>query len=269
VAVGAAASLAGLARSELILLLAGVVPLVLAAHPLSRELRIKWVAASVGVAIAMVLPWAAYNQARFAKPVPLSTGLGLVLVSSNCDAEYYGQSIGYWWFNCSSAGSVAARATTTEDHSELDGEMRKVAVRYAKQHPSRLPAVATARLGRMFGVFQPENSITLSNAGEGIDRWIGGAITSTWWLAMALGAVGGVTLRRRGQQLSPLLMPVIVIAITAVVSYGIVRFRAPCEPAVLVLAGVTVDQICRWFEARGAGSPEATVRPRPAVTRPR
>jgi len=266
-AVGGAAALAGLARAELLLLLVGVVPLALAADPLTRAARVRWAAAAVGTAMLVVLPWAAYNQTRFADPVPLSTGLGLVLVSSNCNQQYYGPSIGYWSFTCSISGQVAARSSERTDRSLRDARMRDVAVGYAGHHPSRLPAVAAARLGRAFGVFQPFNSVSLGQSIDQISPWVGGTIAATWWLGMALAVAGAVALRRAGQHLSPYLTPVAVLAATAVLTYGSVRFRAPIEPAVLVLAGVAVELARRKVDGVRAilAAQAAQPPPEPAV----
>jgi hypothetical protein len=251
--VGMAGALAGLARSELVVLVLAVVPLALAVRPLDRRLVLRWVAGGLGAAAALVLPWSAYNQLRFEEPVPLSTGLGLVLASSNCDTAYQAPGIGYWSFACSWSGNIAGRTAQAPDQSVVDQKLRKAALHYIARRPERLPAVVTARVGRMAGVYAPDQSVDLAVANEGIERPFASAIVTTWWLGAALAIGGGIALRRRGHRLVPVLAPVLATALTAVITYGIVRFRAPAEPAVLVLAGVGVARLVEMATATPAG----------------
>lgn len=244
-AVGAAAGLAALGRSELALLVLAV-PLL--ALPRRRE---GWgrVAAVAGcglaAAVAVVAPWSAYNQTRFTHPVPLSTGAGLVLVSSNCDSTYSGPLLGYWDFGCSVDGSVRAGLGTGREASEADRLLRDDAVEYARDHAGRLPVVALARLGRVTGTFRPFQQVTLLQESEGVPRWIGAAGLGSWYLLAGLAVVGTVTLRRARVAVAPLLAPVAAVLLVAVAVYGIWRFRAPGDVAVCLLAAVGVDALVR------------------------
>ncbi len=253
-AVGASIGLAGLARSEMLLLVIGLVALV---PRLPRTARRPQAAAIAVVAlIAVVLPWSAYNQGRFEHPVPLSTGAGLVLVSSNCDLTYEGPLIGYWSFVCSVEGGLDAGTDPYEDASETDRALREVAVDFARDHPGRLPFVAAARLGRVVGLFRPIQQVGLLDQNEGAPRWIGEASLGSWYLLAGLAVVGARRLRRDRLGLLALAAPVITVLVVAVAVYGIWRFRAPGDVAVCLLAGVGFDAAVRaWLE------PEPTSRP--------
>ncbi|MBI2710839.1 MAG: glycosyltransferase family 39 protein [Actinobacteria bacterium] len=243
--VGAAGGLAGLARAELGLLALVAVPLAWRTVPLAVRTRIAWSAAALLGAAVVVAPWSAYNVGRFERPVPLSTGLGLVLVSANCDQTWYGPRLGYWDFGCSVAGTSAARPDTAADTSVLDSRMQRVALEYAADHPGRLPAVEGARLGRMFGLFRPFQGARLQGAVEGGEPWIALAGVWAWWGLAALGLVGAAAVRRAGLPLLPVGAAVAVMVFTALISYGIARFRAPADAAVAVLAGVGIDALLR------------------------
>jgi hypothetical protein len=71
-----------------------------------------------------------------------------------------------------------------------------------------------------------------------------------FWL-MAPFAVGGAwLLRRRGQPLAILLVPLAMVTLTALLTYGSTRFRFAAEPSIVVLAAVAVDNLLR--RRRGA-----------------
>jgi hypothetical protein len=65
--------------------------------------------------------------------------------------------------------------------------------------------------------------------------------------ALVLLAVGGiVVLVRRGAGWSgtiPVVAPIVIATLTGAAFYGLVRFRAPAEPSVVVLAAVAVDAL--------------------------
>ena len=59
-------------------------------------------------------------------------------------------------------------------------------------------------------------------------------------------AVGGaVVLRRRRVPITPLVAQFVMVTVTAVAIYGLVRFRVPAEVALVVLTAVGVDAVVR------------------------
>lgn len=263
--VGAATGLAALGRSEL-LLLAGVVPLlVLAVDGLTRSRRARWTAAgALGVALVLA-PWSIYNLTRFDHPVLLSNGLGLVLVSSNCDTTYYGDSIGYWWFGCSVSGSKAAGAVAGDDQATEDRLKRDVAVDYVQDNLSRTPAVATARAARFMGVWPPGASAELASSNEGMSPGVFFSIQAAWLAALGLSVVAVRRLREEGRRLLPVLAPPVVGLVTAVLIYGIVRFRAPIEPPLVALAAM--GAVVAWERLRERSAPPARASAGPRIVR--
>jgi asparagine N-glycosylation enzyme membrane subunit Stt3 len=68
---------------------------------------------------------------------------------------------------------------------------------------------------------------------------------------MAPFAVAGAwLLRRRRQPLAILLVPLAMVTLTALLTYGSTRFRFAAEPSIVVLAAVAVDALLR--RRRGA-----------------
>lgn len=246
-ATGAAIGLAGLARSELVLLAPMLIPLVLR-RPRSGSGLPRAAAGAVAVVAlaAVIAPWTAYNQTRFTHPVPLSTGAGLVLVSSNCVSTYRGPLLGYWDYECSINGTVrGGGGGAGDDPSETDRALRDDAVAFAGDHLDRLPVVAAARLGRVTGLYRPVQQARLAERVEGQPYGFTLAGLGMWFVSVALAAVGLRNLRRRGVPVSLLVAPVVVVLVVAVLVYGIWRFRVPGDVAVCLLAAIGADDLIR------------------------
>lgn len=245
-ATGAAIGLAALARSELLLMAPMLLPLVARRPPgAGGGSRLAAGAVAVAAMVGVVVPWAGYNQTRFTHPVPLSTGAGLVLVSSNCDSTYSGPLLGYWDYQCSLDGSVRAGVEPGSEPSEVDRTLRDDALDFAGDRMSRLPVVAAARLGRVTGLYRPFQQTQLADLREGQPFGFTIAGVGMWYLLVALSVVGGRELHRRRVPVSPLLAPLVVALVVAVAVYGIWRFRVPGDVAVCLLAGVGAEALVR------------------------
>jgi hypothetical protein len=188
-------------------------------------------------ALTLVLPWVAFNLARFEAPAYLSTGSGVTLVDSSCDAVYSGPFIGWWSFLC-----IPDRISN--DEAVNDRENREVALRYVRRHISDLPTVVAARVGRMWGVFRPLQTADLDGRGVNADRV--GLAASYVLIPLAIG--GLVMLRRRREPILPMLALGAMVTITAALFYGAVRFRVPADVAIVVCAAVALD--AAWCKLR-------------------
>jgi peptidoglycan/LPS O-acetylase OafA/YrhL len=92
------------------------------------------------------------------------------------------------------------------------------------------------------------------NTGEGREAW------ASWqgvWMAdalLALSAMGTFWLWKRRVPVWPLVSTAVIASVTAVVFYGIVRFRLPADIAMCVLGAVAIDELARrsmaWWRAR-------------------
>ena len=124
--------------------------------------------AAIAVAVLTCVPWVAYNADRFAKPVYLSTNLGITLAGANCHLAYYdGRFIGYDDMGCWGA---AAKAHPDLDESIRSAGMTTDAWNYATAHMSRWPIVIAAREAWFFGLYRPDWVVFMS-LGSGQRAW--------------------------------------------------------------------------------------------------
>ncbi len=225
-ALGAVGGLAALTRGEALLLL----PLLLV-PVLRRPGGARTAAVSVLAFVVVLAPWTVRNWIVFDQPVLVATNSGTAIAGANCDETYAGDRLGGWWPDCirSHPGNEA------EHHSDA----LKDGLRYAKNHAGRLPAVLAARLGRVWSVYDP------FQIPEGRSPRVQKAGVILFFLLVPLAVAGGLALRRRGVGIWILIAPLVVVSVTALVTYGNVRFREPAELSVVVLAAVGIDALWR------------------------
>ncbi len=244
VLLGLGCGAAALTRSELALfVLLLLIPAVLVTRGLTGRARLGLGALGVVVATLVVAPWIVRNLATFHDPTYLSTGDGGLLLGANCDPTYSGSLIGYWSLPCSVA------VADSKDPSVLSARQDHAARQYIGHHLDRLPLVIAAREGRIWDVFQPFQTARFDSL-EG--RPLNASWAGIWayWVLAPLAVVGFVLLGRTGVRRWPLLMPPLLIALLAAGAYGIIRFRAPAEVSIVVLAAVTVDAGWRALRSR-------------------
>ena len=237
-ALGAGIGLLALTRAEGVLLFALLaLPVAFAVPGLEWRRRLERIGVMALAALVLVLPWVAFNLARFDAPAYLSTGSGVTLLDSSCNAVYSGPFIGWWSFLC-----IPDRISN--DEAVNDRENREVALRYVRHHISELPKVVAARVGRMWGVFRPFQTADLDGRGVNADR--AGLVASYVLIPLAIG--GLVVLRRRREPILPMLALGAMVTITAALFYGAVRFRVPADVAIVVCAAVALD--AAWCKFR-------------------
>jgi len=241
-----AAGLAALSRAELVLFLPIVAAVALIRAPLPWRTRVlRYVVIGV-VAVAVLAPWVIRNNVVMKERVLLSDGAGTVAIQANCDATYYGRFIGYWNLECGGAQPHGPNGELL-DESQRDVVVRKEATEYISNHKERLVTVVVpARMGRMWGLYQPLDQVRLDIA-EGrpaFAAWLG-----FWqYVVLAPMAIAGAVIqwRRRGPLLVVALWAVLA-TITAATAFGSTRYRTAAEVSVVVLAAVTIDALVRLW----------------------
>lgn len=265
---GLAIGAAALTRAEAALLVVvPVAPLLWGAHQLGVARRVALGAVCSAVAVLTLSPWFVYNLARFDEPVLMTSQTGAVLSAASCDSTFYGDRLGYWddcmsWYVAT--GRVAGWPDPSLDESERDAVPRAAAVRYTRQHLGRLPVVMAARVGRLWDLYEPFESVRFNAVIEGRGLWASRLGIIAYAALVPLGLLGAVALRRAGTPLSPLVAMPLIVTVTAAATFGITRYRTPGDAALVVLAAVGADWLAqrRWPDG-GAPSvrPVATDQP--------
>jgi peptidoglycan/LPS O-acetylase OafA/YrhL len=269
-AFGAVVGIAALVRSEAILLGPLIaLPLVWwrqrtppAPGP-SAAPPLRWLPqlAAAGVASAVVIaPWVGYNMARFEEPTTLSAQFDQTLGTANCETVYHGDRVGYWSLAC----IQATEHLVGEGDASAQGKgFREIAIRYARDNADRVPYVVAGRVGRAFGVYQPQEQILLDTSVETKEPVLGQVGLLAWYAIAVGGALGMLGLRRAGRPIFPLVAVVASVVATVAVIYGTTRFRLPAELALMIPAAVSLDAALggarrRWGEwtARRAEAPD-------------
>jgi hypothetical protein len=234
---GALIALAALTRGEALLLVPLLGLALVARGRLPGRERLVHLAVLVGAFALVLAPWSIRNATTFASPVLISTNGEGVWVGANCHQTYYGPIIGLWDFPCYGK-------TPPGDEAQQSREYRRRGMRYLRDHAGRAPLVLAARVGRLYDVFRPAQ-MRVYEASEG--RPARSERLGVWlfWLLAPLAVAGAWVLGRRRQPLAILLVPVAMVTLTALLTYGSTRFRFAAEPSIVVLAAVAVDALLR------------------------
>ena len=117
--------------------------------------------------------------------------------------------------------------------------LRRMGIEYALGHVDRWPLVGMARVGRVWGIWDPRD-LTQREAFETRNlSWQ----RMAWPISLAtllLGCVGFGVLARRGRPIALLVAPVVMTTVLALATYGNSRFRTAAEPALLIGAAAAL-----------------------------
>lgn len=233
---GGTCALATLTRGELALLAPLLaLPAILMMKNLAWIQRLRLLVVVGVTAAVIVAPWQAFLLYRYEEPTFISYGDGGVIAGANCDETYSGFLVGYWLGLC-------RPDRLSQEPSVAAAQKRDYGRDYMRDHLDRLPIVVSARVGRIWGVYRPFQMAEYS-VGEGKPRWASLAGWWVFWPLVALAAAGVVSLRRQRVALLPLLTPIVLVTLVAAAFYGLIRFRVPAEPSIVVLAAVALSAV--------------------------
>ena len=243
---GIACAAASLSRTELTLLFPLVVlPLGLTVRNVDWGRRIRLVVVAGLMGALVVGPWIVFNLTRFEETTTMTSGTGSALSAASCDEVWYGSLIGYY-ANCFQGPWPSNKL----DESQRDLVPRKQAVQYTKDHIKRLPLVVAARVGRLWGVFKPGQTTMLDWWIEGRGRaasWIGlFAYYALWPFAI----YGLVVMRRRKVPIYPLVAIAVIATFAAAITFGVTRYRAPAEVALVLAAAIGAGAVWTNWRTR-------------------
>ena len=109
------------------------------------------------------------------------------------------------------------------------------------------------RVLRTWGLYAPGQQVSFESL-EGRPRAWQLRGTFMYWVLAPFAIAGAVLLRRRRRLLWPLVATAVTVTIVAASTYGQQRFRIAAEPAILVLAAVTLVEISGSLRRRRASA---------------
>jgi 4-amino-4-deoxy-L-arabinose transferase-like glycosyltransferase len=248
IALGAVVGAMAMTRSELLAVaVLLVLPLILSVRTAPWRDRAGWLVLAGVACVVVIAPWAIYNSTRFEKQVPFSTGFGVAMYQGNCAPVYHGPMLGY-----ANLGCVAFVPKIDPDYSVADGQYRRQALKFMSKNKSRVPIVVAARLGRTFGFFRPAQQTHIEAMERTSPLWVFQLGFVEYWALLPFAVAGVVLARRRRIPVYPLLAFVVVVLISVVPTIGSVRYRAPAEITLVILAAVGIDACIAALRARRA-----------------
>ena len=229
-----------------------VVPLVAAWRDVAWRRRVFSVAiAGAGVVVALA-PWTVRNATTFDSFVSLSTNGDELNVYANCSDTYSGKYLGFWLFDCQER-IRKVEGEAPGDEAVRAKYWRDVGWDYARDHAGELPKVVAARLGRQWELFRPLQNVEFAPI-EGRDKRVALAGLLSYYALVPFAVLGVRELRRRRRRIVPLVAQFVSVSVTAAYAYGTVRFRAPAEVALVILAGIGAVPLSRKLGRRWAPS---------------
>ncbi len=256
VLVGVFTGLCYYGRAEMMLVWAfAYLPAILGRRHVPWRARLLTTATTILAGLAVMMPLIVANTVRFSHPVPLGPGTGWGIRNGTCDEAWFGEQTGYLSFNCFDNHTTfmvapILQANPLADETDVDPPYRERAVEYIRDNLPRYPAVAAARVGRVFGFFEPVQTIELERVSEGrgdLDSMLQFVV---YYLLVPFTALGAWILRRRRVPISPILGPLGSTVLIVAASFGLPRYRLFVDVGMVVASAVAFDALPRWWRAR-------------------
>jgi len=242
-----------LVRPEgLALLLIVVVPVILAAAGTALRRRLACCALAAVACGVVVAPWTIHISTELGQPVLLSVNAGYILNASNCPpTTYEGARIGYFDEQCNFQNAIRHKDWNA---AQLQSQAISDATERAADNWEKLPATVAARLGRLFMVFRPGQTVSLTAQWMTTPEWPIWAWTASFWVLLPFAVAGFVAARRAGSLLVPLVAPAVLAVVLAAATYGDPRYHSTADLGIIVLAALGMIRVTarvrRWATAR-------------------
>jgi len=226
---GVLVGLAGLTKSTGVLLALPLVPAV------ALQPRRPWAAVALVLATAVTIaPWTVRNEVRMHAFIPVSDQLGSWLAGT-----YNAQARSDFRHPAASQTHVRAFAgLANRPETERQNELTRRALAYIAHHPGYVPVVLARNTQRLLNLEGPRwwraqgDSISMP-------RWSADAGAYGFFAFMALAVIGAMTAAARRAPGWLWLVPLVLFA-SVIVAGSEIRYRAPVEPFLILLAALAL-----------------------------
>lgn len=260
VATGAVCGLMALARAELALVSPLLAVALLASgvrrFGASQVLRVLAPPAGLTVTVLFVYaPWINYTNQVLGKPVP-STGSGIYQMATSCESSLRGELVGYRDPACftkaygelQKPSNQGLQLNRTVNDRLWDERAQVEAAAMLKETDVSLPQVRVLRVARGMGLYRPFDTAQLE-AGERMQSpgWLANVQVMQWLSLLVLAGPGLIVARRRGMPLTPVLSLGAAAVVAMALGFGLSRYRAAFDPAVVLLAAAGSVGLVRHY----------------------
>jgi 4-amino-4-deoxy-L-arabinose transferase-like glycosyltransferase len=237
---GVFCALAALTRSNGVLI---AIPLALGVWTLAPRWSRRALATPVVLLASTALvmaPWAVRNTVELHRFVPISTQGGYSLAGAY---NPFAQAIGRWVGPQFQGPYVRLFHRPDLNEAELDAELRRRALDYARAHPGYVLELSGRGILRMLGLEATNTEVSFKSGGSPIGPLTVALADAANLILLAAAIVGGVLLvTGRGPPRAPAFVwaiPVLLV-LPAIPILGGIRYRAPADPFLVLLAAVAV-----------------------------
>ena len=255
---GVALSLAALTRPNGLFLFALVVAFALIAgykRMIAWPALLRSVLVSALIAVALILPWSVRNYLATGYLVPVATGSGTILAGAYNDTVFTSRLLGNvgMWVPPNEATPPIPETMKCCTLTGEDPNQQAYVPHWIRTHLSSMPRLLALHFINIWRPATPDDGLPVS---EYPNRLISKVIKVALWvtpsLMILLAALGAlVTWREKRRDLLLIYLAIAVTVLQCVALYGSVRFRAPIEPELVLLAVGCLY----WFRNRKAQSP--------------
>jgi uncharacterized membrane protein len=238
---GVVTGIATLARSDILLtaIVVLVVAVVASTDAATRRIVATRAVVALVIAGAVLVPWSLRNHARVGTFSITTTSFATAIAGSNCADTYGTRALGSWSFAC-----TYFEERTNDNEVEWSNRIARRGASYAVHHVPRWPGVVAARVLREWGVWGPAQQART----EAVETRRFGWQLAAWIVELpilVLAAIALVRLRKNWREIAVLVAALVAVTLTAVITYGNQRFRAPAEPALAILAAWALCSFAR------------------------
>jgi 4-amino-4-deoxy-L-arabinose transferase-like glycosyltransferase len=218
-----------------------LLPVILLVRGADLRRALRNAAIVTGLAMLVVLPWEIRDYHRLHTVVPVTTQVGYLLSGTyNATSAHDDRHPAEWrppFLDPTLAAEIRTHPQANE--MELGRLLRDDAYHYVGDHPGYVAEVVFRNGQRLLDLAGLDEERAVVHGEYGLGRTAADWSYATWFVLLALAAVGSVLRRTRSAPAAVWLVPALLFASTLPLQ-SFSRFRAPAEPFLALLAAVTL-----------------------------